>query len=220
MATAVASPPVTRPNGPAPLESGMRLTSGEFERRYAEHPEVRRAELVEGVVYVASPMRYGDHAELQQVISGWLFAYRTTVANVNGGDSPTVRLDADNNVQPDSILRYEDGSSKRTEDGYLVGPPELVVEIAASTASIDLGPKLTAYRRNGVQEYIAWQVHESRLDWFWLNSDGNYETLRPDGRGVIESRVFPGLRLAVDKLLAGDFAGVLAEQTRKRRRRA
>jgi Uma2 family endonuclease len=127
---------------------------------------------------------------------------------VDGGDGSTVRLDPNNNVQPDAFLRYRDGTSQLTDDDYLAGPPELVFEIAASSASIDMGAKRHAYRRSGVQEYAVWQVYENRLDWFALE-DGEYVALEPDEAGVIESRVFPGLRLAVEKLLARDLAGVL-----------
>jgi Uma2 family endonuclease len=61
-----------------------------------------------------------------------------------------------------------------------------------------------------VPEYVVWQMREQRIDWFRLQ-DGRYVRVEPDARGVIESAAFPGLRLAVPKLLAGDNAGVLAE---------
>ena len=198
-----------------PLESGDRLTSVEFERRYEAHPEIRRAELVEGVVYVASPMHHEGHSRPQRIVSTWLGVYQSQHTDVDGGDGGTVRLDADNDVQPDSYLRRFDGTSRHTDDDYLEGPPEFVFEVAASSASVDLGPKLRAYRRNGVREYVVWQVWEKRLDWFELNEDGEYVAREPNRRGVIESRAFPGLRLAVEKLVAEDLAGVLAEQNRK-----
>jgi Uma2 family endonuclease len=84
-----------------------------------------------------------------------------------------------------------------------------VAEIAASSSAIDLGDKKRAYRRSGIQEYIVWQVFERRLDWFsW--QDGDYVLLPLEWDGVIRSRVFPGLWLAVGDLLAGDMAQVLA----------
>ena len=175
-----------------------------------------RAELIEGVVYVASPMHHGEPTFLA---IGWLAAFQATDAQVDGGDGSTVRLDPDNNVQPDAFLRWRDGTSEIGSDGYLEGPVELVLEVSASSASKDTGPKLRAYQRNGVREYIVWQVYENRIDWFSLNADGAYERLEPDARGVIVSRVFPGLRLAVEKMLARDLAGVLAEQNRKIRGR-
>jgi Uma2 family endonuclease len=195
-----------------PLESGMRLTSVEFERRYALYPDMR-AELVEGVVYVASPMRHRPHGRPQAIATTWLGTYEVQRANVETGVTSTVRLDPDNNVQPDAFLRYLVGNSEETEDQYLAGAPELVCEVTASSASYDTGPKLRAYRRNGVQEYIIWQVFDEKLDWYSLE-DGEYVPLSPDERGVIHSKVFPGLRLDVRALLAYDLAGVLAEQQR------
>ena len=206
-----------RPPSLPPLESGDRLTSAEFERRYRLHPEIRRAELIEGVVRVASPMHHTAHGAPQRVVSTWLGLYQSQNPDVDGGDGSTTRLDAENNVQPDSFLRYRTGTSRVTEDDYIAGAPELAFEVAASSAAVDLGPKMRAYRRNGVQEYVVWQLYENRLSWFSLE-DGEYVELQPDGRGVISSKVFPGLRLAVQKLLDRDIAGVLAEQNRRARK--
>ena len=96
--------------------------------------------------------------------------------------------------------------------GYLTGPPEFVAEVAASSASIDLWAKRRACCRNGVREYLVWLVAEARLEWFCLEDD-DYRPQLPDAQGVLHSRVFPGLRLPVAPLLAGDAAKVLAALT-------
>jgi Uma2 family endonuclease len=145
-------------------------------------------------------------------------AFQAAKEGVDGGDGSTVRLDPDNNVQPDAFLRKLVGTSRLTADDYLEGAPELVFEIAASSAAIDLGPKRDVYLRGGVQEYIVWQLYENRLDWFSREGDA-YVPLAPDARGVIHSKVFAGLKLAVSKLLARDLAGVLREQNRRERAR-
>lgn len=128
----------------------------------------------------------------------------------------TIFMGAASEVQPD-VVAFEDeslgGSVRRTEDDFLEGAPELVAEVATSSASYDLHDKMSLYERTGVSEYIVWQVYERRIDWFRLH-DGRYVPMEPDARGVMESRVFPGLRLAVAKMLAGDDAGVLAELDR------
>jgi Uma2 family endonuclease len=54
---------------------------------------------------------------------------------------------------------------------------------------------LRAYRRNGVQEYIVWQVFDQKIDWFSLQN-GDYISLLPDEDGAIRSQRFPGLWLA------------------------
>ena len=129
-----------------------------------------------------------------------------------GGDNATVRLDYENVVQPDALLRLEPalgGRSQVTEDDYLAGPPELVVEIAASSASYDMHDKRRVYSRNGVQEYLVAQAYEQRVDWFVLR-EGVYEALQPDAEGVLRSEVFPGLWLPADALWAGDLATMLA----------
>jgi len=198
-----------------PLESGDRLTRAEFHRRYCARPDIKKAELVEGVVYVASPVRAEQHGEPHFAVVGWLFAYVAATPGVRGADNATVYLDADNEVQPDACLWRDEPDGPHVDpDGYLEGAPQLVVEVAASSASYDLHEKKEAYRRNGVREYVVWRVLDGALDWFRLQA-GAYVLGEPDERGVIESAVFPGLRLDVPKLLAGDLAGVLAELARE-----
>jgi Uma2 family endonuclease len=102
------------------------------------------------------------------------------------------------------------GRSHISEDDYLEGAPELIAEVAASSASYDLHEKLRAYRRNGVQEYLVWRVYDKQIDWFQLFKE-EYVPLVPDADGVVHSQVFPGLRLFIPSLLTGDLAAVLAE---------
>ena len=194
------------------LEHGDRLARGEFERRYAAQPDVEKAELIEGAVFMPSPVHLTAHAEPHSAIHGVLLVYAAFTPGVRVADNATVRLDLDNEPQPDVLLRIEEGAGGRSrvsEDDYLEGAPELIVEVAATSASIDMHAKRRAYRRSGVQEYVVWQTREGRIDWFEL-SDGEYRPLPRDREGSVRSRVFPGLRLAVPALLEGDPAGALA----------
>ena len=192
-----------------PLESGDKLTRVEFERRYQATPNVKKAELIEGVVYMASPLRYQSHGQPHACIIGLLFNYVAETPGVGLGDNATVILDADNEVQPDALLRIEaGGQSIINEDDYIEGVPELIVEIAASTASYDLRDKKNVYRRNGVKEYLVWRVYDRDFDWFrW--QEGEYIKVEPEADGIIRSAVFPGLWLDKSALLAGDLAKVL-----------
>jgi Uma2 family endonuclease len=194
-----------------PLHAGDRLSRFEFERRYEAHPEIKKAELIDGVVYMPSPTRFPEHAAPHFQLNTWLGLYCFATPGVQGGDNATVRLDLENEVQPDGLLRLEPelgGKSRVTEDHYLEGPPELVLEIAASSASYDLHMKLRAYQRSGVEEYIAVQMYERRLDWFRLR-EGIYQPLQPDSTGLLCSEVFPGLCLNPAAFWAGDMAQVL-----------
>ncbi|MBE9215346.1 Uma2 family endonuclease [Plectonema cf. radiosum LEGE 06105] len=194
-----------------PLENGDRLTRYEFEYRYQAMTQLKKAELIEGVVYVASPVRATKHGRPHAAIIGWLTVYKAATPGVDVQDNATVRLDADNEPQPDALLRIEPevgGNSRITEDDYIQGSPELVAEIAASSASYDLNDKLNAYRRNGVKEYIVWQMYENRLDWFILK-EGRYISLEADKFGIIRSEVFPGLWLAVNALRESNLTEVL-----------
>jgi len=194
-----------------PLENGDRLTRIEFERRYNLMPHVKKAELVEGVVYMASPLRFEPHAEPHGDLIIWLGNYKVATPGVRLGDNATVRLDMDNEPQPDAVLLIDasaGGQSFIGEDGYIQGAPEVVAEIAASSAAIGLGDKKRAYRRNGVREYLVWQVFDQKIDWFSLDN-GDYVNLLSEG-GVIRSRVFPGLWLDTTALLDGNMPHVLA----------
>lgn len=196
-----------------PLEAGDHLTRCEFERRYEARPEIKKAELIEGVVYMPSPVRAKSHGEPHGLVITWLGVYRASTPGVQLLDNATVRLDLDNEPQPDATLRIESlagGRSLVSEDDDLEGAPELIVEVASSSASYDLHEKLRVYRRNGVQEYIVWRVYDKQVDW-WQLVNGEYVPLPPDADGVVHSRVFPGLCLAVPALLKGDMAMVLAE---------
>ncbi|GAB4409953.1 MAG: Uma2 family endonuclease [Anaerolineae bacterium] len=161
---------------------------------------------------MSSPIRYEQHANPHFYIIGWLATYLAATPGVRGGDNATVRLDLENEPQPDALLRLEPalgGQSTITEDDYLEGAPELIVEVAASSASYDLYDKRRAYARNGVREYIVAQTYEQRIDWFVLR-EGVYEMLQPDEQGLLRSEVFPGLWLQPAALWAGDLATMLA----------
>lgn len=194
-----------------PLENGDRLTRHEFEKRYEAMSQIK-AELIEGVVYMSSPVRARRHGVPHALVITWLGVYRAATPGVMLCDNATVRLDLDNEPQPDALLRIDPsvgGQSRISDDDYIEGAPELIVEIAASTASYDLHDKLRVYRRNGVQEYLIWQVYDRQLNWFRLK-EGEYVPLEPDANGAIRSEIFPGLCLAVSALINGDLAGVLA----------
>lgn len=204
-----AAPPL---DGFVPLENGDRLTRCEFERRYTARPDIRKAELIEGVVHMPSPVRARGHAGPVGVMTTWLVNYSASTPGVSILVDATVRLDRDNEPQPDVLLRIESeagGQSRLSADDYVEGPPELIVEVAASSAAYDLHDKLRVYRRNGVLEYVVWRVHDRAVDWFVLTDD-EYRPLAPDAHGVLHSLNFPGLRLAVVPLLAGDVTGVLS----------
>jgi Uma2 family endonuclease len=195
------------------LENGDRLSRHEFERRYTAMPYQKtgsnKAELIEGIVYMASPLRIRSHAQPHSQIMGWLVSYQASIPSLMVGIEPTVRLDLDNEFQPDAVMFIPGRGANITDDDYIAGAPELVIEIAASTVSIDLHEKKAAYRRNGLQEYIVWRTLDREIDWFSLQ-DGEYIRLEIDDKGIIKSQVFPGLWLAVESMLSGVMADVLA----------
>lgn len=201
-----------------PLESGDRLTRAEFHRIYLQRPDIHRAELVQGVVYVASPARTGLHGEPVSLINFWLNSYALDTPELRVSTDSTVFLDPDSELQPDAFLYWNPPRAHGAylnDDDYIEGAPELVVEVAASSASYDLHDKKEAYRRAGVREYIVWRTRDRMVDWFRLQ-DGEYVLVEPDQDGVIESAIHPSLRLDIPALIAGDRKRLLASLARGR----
>jgi Uma2 family endonuclease len=193
-----------------PLRPGDRLTRDEFERRYRAMPDVKKAELIEGVVYMPSPVSTEGHGAPHAKLIGWLVQYEAQTPGVQVADNATVRLDWDNEPQPDAFLRIlpAHGGQTRDQDGYVTHGPELAAEITASSSSYDLHDKKEAYRRNGIREYIVWRVEDGAVDWYVLRG-GRYDLLPAGSDGIFRSEVFPGLWLDPNALLAGDMRQVL-----------
>ena len=193
-----------------PLQNGDHLTRAEFERRYAAHPHLKKAELIEGVVHMPSPVSL-SHGQPHANLMAWLGYYRAHTPGLHVADNVTVRIDRENEVQPDAVLYVapEKGGNAAIESGFLEGAPELIVEVAASSVAYDLHEKLRVYRRNGVQEYLVLLAHEQETRWFQL-VEGAYLPLEPGEDGVIRSQVFPGLHFHSDQFWADDLAGLLA----------
>jgi len=188
------------------LEPGDRLSREEFERRYERMPHLKKAELIEGIVYMPSPVRATNHSIPHFDVSGWIWSYVAETPGLQCADNPTVRLDLDNEPQPDLVLfklPEKGGQTRISADDYIEGAPELVVEIVGSSRAYDLHQKKGAYRRNGVREYLAWITGEQRLVW-WELRDGEYQEIVPSAEGLLKSGVFPGLWLDTQALLQGD----------------
>jgi hypothetical protein len=193
------------------LHSSDHLAGVEFLRRYKAMPGIKKAELINGIVYVAAPVRADQHADPDGLIQGWLFHYVVGTPGVRNSNNATARLGPDDIPQPDASLRIlpeYGGQCRMDEDGYLRGAPEFVAEIAASSVSVDVHEKRDSYRRAGVREYLVWRSEDECIDW-WQLEDDEYRPLPIEADGTIHSRVFPGLWLHVGAALALDGARVV-----------
>jgi Uma2 family endonuclease len=189
-----------------PLEPGDRLSRAEFERRYEAMPELKKAELIEGIVYMPSPVRIRRHGRPHAHLVTWLGIYEFATPGVIIAGNATVRLDLDNEPQPDAVLLIDPahgGQARIAADDYIEEAPELVAEVSSSTVSFDLNTKLNVYRRNGVREYIVWRVRDREIDWLALKGR-RYVPLPLDKAGLYRSKVFPGLWLDPAALVRGD----------------
>lgn len=191
-----------------PLENGDVMSSEEFWRRYQLRHDIKKAEHINGVVYVPSPTYLPHHSRPHGIMATWLGNYavpRDIILSDGGG---TVILPTGNTVEPDVALFREREDLVIPDRGPVEGAPDLVVEISASTTSYDLHQKKDAYEAAGVKEYVVWRTYDRAVDWFRLVDDA-FERVEPV-EGRVESAVFPGLVLDIAALLEGDYAKVLA----------
>lgn len=201
--------------GPAkrlpPLAPGDRLPRDEFERRFDVTPGLKKADLLDGVVYMPPPVSHVYHSGPHARMLALLGVYQAATPHTLVGDSGSLRLDLKNMPQPDAYLMIAEnagGQARIDGDGYVAGAPELVAEIAASSASYDLHVKMDVYRRYGVREYIVWRTYDAQIDFFVL-SHRRFERCAPREDGTWRSTVFPGLCIATRQLLDGDLAAAL-----------
>lgn len=179
-------------------------------RRWEAHPEIKNAELIGGMVFMASPVSI-QHGDTHGDVGTWLGVYKAATPGTGSANSATSYL-LDDVPQPDLNLRIlsEYGGGSWVEDKYLHGIPEFLAEISLSSASYDLHVKLNLYQASKIPEYLALLLYEQEIRWHIL-VDGKYQILPPDPDGVWRSRVFPGLWLAGSALLGGDMSHVLAK---------
>jgi hypothetical protein len=182
---------------PSRLRDGDRLTRDEFLRRWEQMPELKHAELIDGIVHMPSPVSR-IHRDYHFYLTSWLGYYVMATGGCSGGPQGTVLMSDDSAPQPDLVLEIdpERGGQSRMEGKYSAGAPELIVEVSHTTSAGDLGVKLRLHERSGVREYITVRP-EPRQIISREPVDGKYREIPPDSDGILRSRVFPGLWLDI-----------------------
>lgn len=210
-------PPRPRREPIPPLESGDRLSREEFERRYDAMPHLKKAELIEGVVYVGSPVSQEFHSGPHYKLIVWSGVYTCATPGIEGGDNGSLRVGPEsdpakgNEPQPDAflfVLPQYGGQARIDDEGYLMGAPEFIGEVSASSTNYDLHDKLRLYRRHQVREYMVWRTYDEQIDWF-VTRGNDYERLPLTADGLFKSEVLPGLWLDPAALIRGDMARVM-----------
>ena len=199
-----------------PLRNGDNLTEAEFEERCEAMPPGSRAELIEGIVYVFPPVSHGWHGRPHASLVGLFVTYWAETPGVTGGDNSTLRLDLGNLPQPDAYLMVEPacgGQVTLDDDLNIIGAPELVAEVAATSANYDLHQKLEVYRRNRVGEYLVWRTFDRRFDHFALRK-GRFRAVAIPADGILRSERFPGLWINTAALIGGDLSSALSDVRR------
>ena len=193
--------------GPLLFEAGDRMSRDEFLARWEQMPNLKFAELIEGVVYLPSPLSH-EHGRYDSLVQAWaaVYADRSKIAE---SLTNCTWLMLESAPQPDAALRLlpEFGGQSEEIDKLVAGAPELAAEVTRSSRSYDLGPKLALYERAGVREYVAVMLEERRIEWRVLKN--KYDLLQPDASGIFRSIVFPGLWLDEPAFWRHDLSRVL-----------
>jgi hypothetical protein len=184
-----------KPRALPPLVDGQRLDRATFHERYEAMPEGTRAELIGGVVYMPSPL-YNEHGDTTIAAATWLGWYKGRTPGLIPTAGTSTFLDDAGEPQPDLSVRIEPdcGGQTRIEGGYIVGAPELVVELSRSSKAKDLGPKKDDYERTGVLEYVVIALDPDEVFWF-VRRKKRFVRVDPSPDGFYRSEVFPGLWL-------------------------
>ena len=195
--TRTADPPQT-------LVEGQRLDQPTFHSLYEAMPPGTRAELINGVVLMPSPVGPA-HGRAHFPTIAWLSYYVENTPGVEGMDNTSTAMGIKSEPQPDVLLRIlsDYGGRTRADRKFVQGVPELLLEIAHTSRYTDLGPKLEDYERVGVLEYIVLALEPDQVFWFVLRNC-HFMDLPTGLDGIYRSEVFPGLWLDPKALVAGD----------------
>ncbi len=142
------------------------------------------------------------HGDNNAPVAHWLTLYEAATPGVRVSINTSTALDDLGEPQPDVSLRIlqEFGGQSRFDPRYIDGAPELIVEVARTTRTGDLGPKLEDYRRSGVLEYIVLALDPDELFWFARQGDQLKRAAASDD-ALYRSQAFPGLWLDPKALL-------------------
>ena len=159
--------PGAGPSIGVPLSDGQRLDRATFLALYEQTAPDVKAELIGGVVHMGSPVGY-LHGDVCLLAGHWLSHYSIRTPGVSGSLDATTVLDDLGVPQPDLSLRIlpEYGGQTHYTGKLIAGAPELVMEVADSSRSVDLGEKRADYERAEVLEYVVVALDPGEVFWY------------------------------------------------------
>jgi Uma2 family endonuclease len=156
--------------------------------------EDQKADLIDGVIYMASP---------ENIDANDLFVWLLTLINLYArkkklgrvfGSRVACRLDDKNAPEPDIVFvgaKHQD----RIRRGGVDGPPDLVLEIVSpESVERDYDKKRRQYQRFKIPEYWIVDEEEQKVTLLRLNARGKYRDV-PPRKGVFHSKALRGFRL-------------------------
>ena len=193
-----------------PFEDGDVMDQPTFHALYLETPKGFRAELIEGVVQMPSPVQR-RHAQPSRKVSQWLGAFADATEGTDAFNEITAILAKDSEPQPDHsliVLPEAGGQTSVSSEDYVIGAPELALEVSNTSVLIDLHAKKQMYDKYGVREYIVVETKRRVVHWFVRRVD-QFVPLKVDADGILKSKCFPGLWLESSALFDRSAARLL-----------
>jgi hypothetical protein len=195
-----------------PLADGQLVSLEEFEQRFDATPDLKHAELLDGVAYLRHDGR-AFAGSCRAALIGWLGVYSASTRFLLPGAHGHVALDDRNELQPDAILavRPEAGGTVVLDaTGVVRSAPDFAADVFTTTNATLLPKRIAAHERGGTLEYLVWYAEHKCVDWL-VRERGEFVAMNPDpADGLLKSVAFPGLWLDATALLNGDLDTVLA----------
>ncbi len=156
--------------------------------------EDQKADLIDGVIYMASPENI-EHNELLEWLTEILGPY-VRARKLGRLTTSRVAYRLATHVAPEPDIAFVAASRLHIlKGGYVDGPPDLAVEfVSPESVERDYELKRSRYEQAGVREYWIIDPDEKRATFLALGPDGKFaETPPVDSR--FHSRVLPGFSL-------------------------
>jgi Uma2 family endonuclease len=175
------------------MSTALRYPFYDFDAFCALVPDGQKADLIDGVIYLASPENI-EHHRLNIWLIRLLWDYIDARRIVGEFFSSRIAFRLDKRESPEPDIAFVAGQTAHLliNWGYVEGPPDWAAEIVSpESIDRDYHEKRLQYERYGVREYWIIDPLEQKMIAYRRARDGKYKEVRPR-KGIVTSKVIPG----------------------------